>query len=205
VTVDPTGKFAYVANSNSNNVSAYAINGITGALTPVAGSPFPNPPSGLGGYSVTVDSTGQFAYVANVFSNNVSAYAINGITGALTPVAGSPVPAGGGPYSVTVDPTGQFAYVANHGGGVSAHTINGATGALSLVGEFTAGTTPRSVTVDPTGQFAYVANEFSNNVSAYVIKQSGGLLPLCGSPFPAGSGPLSVTTTAGPTPPPPSL
>ena len=34
VTVDPSGKFAYVANSNSNNVSAYTINASTGVLTP---------------------------------------------------------------------------------------------------------------------------------------------------------------------------
>ncbi len=38
--VDPTGKFAYVANVYSNNVSAYTIDGTSGALTPVAGSPF---------------------------------------------------------------------------------------------------------------------------------------------------------------------
>jgi len=33
VTVDPTGKFAYVANTGSNTVSAYAINARTGALS----------------------------------------------------------------------------------------------------------------------------------------------------------------------------
>ena len=37
--VDPTAKFAYVANFYSNNVSAYSI-GSNGALTPVPGSPF---------------------------------------------------------------------------------------------------------------------------------------------------------------------
>jgi DNA-binding beta-propeller fold protein YncE len=39
VAVDPTGKFAYVANGLSNNVSAFSI-GANGALTPVTGSPF---------------------------------------------------------------------------------------------------------------------------------------------------------------------
>ena len=38
--VAPTGKFAYVANQISNNVSAYTVNAKSGALTPVAGSPF---------------------------------------------------------------------------------------------------------------------------------------------------------------------
>jgi len=33
VTVDPSGKFAYVVNSTSNDVSMYTINAVTGALT----------------------------------------------------------------------------------------------------------------------------------------------------------------------------
>jgi DNA-binding beta-propeller fold protein YncE len=160
VTVDPRGQFAYVANASSNNVSAYTINGTTGALTPIPGSPFP---TGLNPYSVTVDPTGQFAYVANANSNNVSAYTINGTTGALTPVAGSPFPAGSFPFSVTVDPMSQFAYVANctsincsANSNVSAYTINGTTGALTPVAgsPFPAGSGPISVTVHPTGQFA---------------------------------------------------
>jgi DNA-binding beta-propeller fold protein YncE len=33
VVVDPTGRFAYVANAGSNNVSMYSIDGATGVLT----------------------------------------------------------------------------------------------------------------------------------------------------------------------------
>jgi len=40
ITVDPSGKLAYVANLSSNNVSAYDINANTGVLTALAGSPF---------------------------------------------------------------------------------------------------------------------------------------------------------------------
>ncbi len=204
-----TGGFAYVANGSSNNVSAYAIDGTTGALTPVVGSPFP---AGEFPYSVTVDPTGRFAYVANRYSYDVSAYTIDGTTGALTPVAGSPFPAGLYPDSVTTDPTGQFAYVANQvSNDVSAYTIDGITGALTPVAgtPFPAGTEPLSVTVDPTGKFAYVANcgivcfggSGPGNVSAYTIDATtGALTPVVGSPFPAGAAPSSVTTTAGPQP-----
>ena len=210
VTVDPTGQFAYVANcgftcftggGGMGNVSGYTIDGTTGALVPVLGSPFP---AGTNPRSVAVDPTGQFAYVANFgsfeFEGDVSAYTINGTTGALTRVAGSPFPAGMDPISVTVDPTGQFTYVASYNfgapGNVSAYTINGTTGALTEVAgsPFPAGTSPGSVTVDPTGQFAYVANSNSNNVSAYSIDgTTGALAEIDGSPFPAGSGPNSVT------------
>src|SRR5260370_24828088 len=101
-----TARFAYVADYGSNNVSAYTIDGTTGALTPVAGSSFQ---AGTGPTSVTVDPTGPFAFVTNKLSNNDSAYSINGTTVALTPVPGSPFPAGTDPYSVTVDPPGQLA------------------------------------------------------------------------------------------------
>ncbi len=40
VVIDPSGRFAYVANQNSNDISVYTVNSTTGALTPVAGSPF---------------------------------------------------------------------------------------------------------------------------------------------------------------------
>jgi hypothetical protein len=50
---------------------------------------------------VTVSTNDRFAYVANQFSNDVSAYAIDATTGALTPVPGSPFAAGSFPISVT--------------------------------------------------------------------------------------------------------
>ncbi len=125
-----TAGFAYVANFRSGDVSAYTIDGATGALMEVDGSPFP---AGSGPWSVTVDPTGQFAYVANGGSNNVSAYSIDGTTGALTEIDGSPFPAGSAPRSVTVDPAGRFAYVANSGSNVSAYSIDGTTGALTEV------------------------------------------------------------------------
>ena len=51
-------------------------------------------------FSVTVDPSGQFAYVANFDSNNVSQYGIeaDGTLSALTPAT---VPAGTEPFSVT--------------------------------------------------------------------------------------------------------
>jgi 6-phosphogluconolactonase len=43
--MDPLGRFLYVADFNgginAGNISAFTVNATTGALTPVAGSPFP--------------------------------------------------------------------------------------------------------------------------------------------------------------------
>jgi 6-phosphogluconolactonase len=109
VAVDPSGTFAYVANSegsqNPGNVVGYTINRTTGELKPIAGSTFP---AGRGPQSVAVDRSGTFAYVANLNGDNVSGYTINPDTGALKAIAGSPFAAGDGPYSVAVTPSPRF-------------------------------------------------------------------------------------------------
>ena len=95
--------FAYVANQGSGNVSAYAIDTSTGALSEVAGSPFA---AGIGPESISVHPSGKFAYVANFGSANVSgsvsAYTIDASTGALSEVVGSPFPAGTSPVNLTI-------------------------------------------------------------------------------------------------------
>jgi len=55
-------------------------------------------------FAARLHAQSEFAYVANVGSNNVSGYAINPTTGALTPIAGSPFAAGFLPESVAVAP-----------------------------------------------------------------------------------------------------
>jgi YVTN family beta-propeller protein len=91
--VDPSGKFAYVANGDSNDVSIYTINAATGVLTPT-GTIGARP----GAMSVSVDPSGKFAYVANASDNSVSMYTINTTTGALTSLG--PIAAGSLPFSV---------------------------------------------------------------------------------------------------------
>src|SRR3984957_13453286 len=92
----------------------------------------------------------QFAYVANFYSNLVSAYSI-GSNGALTPVPGSPFGQGAavGPVSVTVDSTAKFAYVANiDSNDISAYSI-ASNGALTPVpgSPFAARVKPASVAI----------------------------------------------------------
>jgi 6-phosphogluconolactonase len=198
VAVDPSGQFAYVANEGSNNISAYSIDQTTGALTAVPGSPFS---AGTSPFVIAVDPAAPFAYVANNLDNTISAYSIDGTTGALSSISGSPFATGTSPRSVTVDPLGQFLYTANQGGTVSAFTISATTGALSAVAgsPFAAGSQPVSVAVDTTSKFAYTANASSNDVSAYSINATTGALTavpaVLGSPFKAGTYPVSVAAT----------
>ncbi len=206
VTVDPFGKFAYVANagddfSTDGSVVSYTINATTGALTST-GAIMGNCPGLCVPVSVAVDPSGKFAYVPNGDGqpNSVATYTINATTGVLTP-AGT-IAVGGYAVSVAVDPSGKFAYLAaasgtpGSAGNVSMYTINSTTGALTSIGNIEAGTiaaepAPTLMTVDPSGKFAYVANSVSNDVSMYSVNATTGILTSVGS-IAAGTNPLSV-------------
>ena len=183
-----TVEFAYVVNVYSNNVSAYAVDASNGALTQVQGSPFA---AGYGPYGVAIDPSGKFAYVANNgtvsghYRGNVSAFAINPRSGALTPVQGSPFAAGSNPLGVAISPNGKFAYVVNYNSAnVSVFAINESTGTLKQVkgSPFTTRHFPTAEAIDPTGKFAYVTHEDSEpyyhrgHIVGYAISKHNGAL-----------------------------
>jgi len=196
VAADPSGKFGkfvYVANANSNNVSMYTIDATTGALTSTGTIAAGTSPS-----SVAVDPSGKFAYVANSFSSSVSMYTIDAATGVLTSIGATG--AGDYPESVAVDPSGKFAYVANFGdhlagipGSVSTFRIN-ADGSLTSTGTIAEpyeGTA--SMAVHPSGKFAYVARaRFSFTISTYTIDATTGALTSTGRIDGANGGTTSV-------------
>lgn len=144
VIVEPLGQFAYVADG-IDGVSAYAVNASNGSLTLIqtsGGQDFFT--AGTTPVALAAAPNGDFLYVANVGSDNVSGFRI-GADGRLTAVTGSPFAAGTDPVSLSVDPSGRFLYVANQGGGISIFTIASTTGVLSSGGTATVGTTPSSV------------------------------------------------------------
>jgi 6-phosphogluconolactonase len=207
VAVDSSGQFVYVTNKASDNVSGYTINSTTGALTAISGSPFA---AGTYPISVAVDPNDRFVYVANQGSDNISGFSINLPTGGLVALATSPYgPVAGGFTSVTFDPSGGFVYLAGSGG-VSAYVIQtnptddeiltppAFPPVIQLYGQLTpvtgspfGGGTPGFAAVDYTGTFLYAANKSSNDVSAYTLSL-GVLKPIAASPFPTGSGPVSI-------------
>jgi YVTN family beta-propeller protein len=210
VTVDPSGKFAYVASSGDEwdidfgSVLTYTINPTTGALTSTTGGINGTGLNGTSEFfnSVAFDPSGKFAYAADGGAfpagsyggdSSVSMYTINSTTGALTSIG--MIAAGAGPDSVAVDPAGKFAYVANFGSNdVSMYTIDATTGALASTGTIAAGPGPVSVAVDPAGKFAYVANwtyDTEGSVSMYTIDATTGALISLGS-IAAGTSAFSV-------------
>ena len=92
----PTASFAFIANSGSGNISAFAVS-TNGVLSPVSGSPFP---AGAGAEFMALDSIHKFLFVSNQNSNNLSAFSVNSSTGVVTPVPGSPFATGAMPHGV---------------------------------------------------------------------------------------------------------
>jgi 6-phosphogluconolactonase len=196
VTTDPSGRFLYALNcgancssSGSGFVSAYSINQQTGALSPIPGS------ASLTGefpYSLAVDPTGHFAYVANAGSGDVYSYSINSDTGALTQI-GSPVAAGTRPISIVVDPWSQFVYTANTGSSnVSAFAIN-FDGTLTKVAGSPFATGTFTANVAATGDGKFILITAVSGVFVFKINNDGTLHSVPGSPFPAGTGPSGIS------------
>lgn len=150
IAVDPSRKFAYVANEGSGGgygtISVYTIDQTTGALTPgTALTIYSGPDTIQAPQSIVVHPSGKFAYTANGNLGTVTAYSINQTTGDLTP--GTAVAAGAAPYSVAVSPSGKFAYATNSGSNnISVYIIEQTTGALTEGTTVSAGDYPTSIT-----------------------------------------------------------
>jgi len=193
----PKQYVVFVGNEGSNDVSAFAVNNVTGALTAVPGSPFAagTDPKAMALYG------SDALYVANAGSNNVSAYSIDEVTGALAPLWPGPstIATGTSPTSVVVVPGASVVYVANHGGSndISAFSVD-----LTPVpgSPFPAGGNPLSLAVGGGGKFLYTANPDATNpsISGFNIDPtSGALSPLSGSPFPLPVSHYMVTDQTG--------
>jgi len=177
VTVDPSGKFAYVADGGENsdgskgtNVSMYAIDATTGVLTSIG-----KIGAGLSPSSIAIHPSGKFVYAVNYDSNDISMYTINTATGSLTSIGTLAAVAG----AIVIHPSGNFAYVTSSGG-VSMYTIDTTGGALTFAGTTGPGSSPGSITIHPSGKFAYGTNS-PNDVSIYSIDAATGSLTLIGT------------------------
>jgi 6-phosphogluconolactonase len=108
ITVDPRGFYIYVANYNSADVSAYAINQSTGTPSAVAGAS--SYATGAGPSCVIVEpGLGRFVYTANFIDNTVTGLQLNPNTGALTTNQNSPYLSAGQPTCAAAIPHGNHA------------------------------------------------------------------------------------------------
>jgi 6-phosphogluconolactonase (cycloisomerase 2 family) len=107
--------------------------------------------AGDGPWSVTVDASGSYVYVANNGDNTISQYSI-GSDGALTHLSAA-IAAGQSPRSITTDISGSYVYVSNYNdGNVSQYRI-GATGILTAMTPATVSSRTFPNSIVTTGHF----------------------------------------------------
>jgi DNA-binding beta-propeller fold protein YncE len=90
-----------VGNWSSSNVSAYTITATTGALASIAGSPYP---VGAGPSALAVDPSGKFLYVANYWTDDITGFSVDMVSGDLVELNLSPFeePLGSHPAAIAV-------------------------------------------------------------------------------------------------------
>ena len=79
--VHPLGKFLYVVNRTSENISAFSIDPATGRLQPIVGSPFE---CGNKPWAIAVDAVGKSVEVTHFGSPEVTRYRVDPSAGVLT-------------------------------------------------------------------------------------------------------------------------
>jgi 6-phosphogluconolactonase (cycloisomerase 2 family) len=197
VAVSPTGLHAFAVDSGTNQVIPYSINQTTGIPERLSGGARA---TGSNPLFVAVYPNGQYLYVANANSNNISIFGVDVATGALTSIGTTAT--GNYPSSLAIDRSGSFLYVTNgNSNSVSGFIISPANGNLAQVAgsPFTVMTNPRDVVIDPSNKFAYVASSVANRVHAFRMNSTtGALVQVTGSPYVSGTTPieLAVDSTA---------
>jgi 6-phosphogluconolactonase len=110
--IDSATTYLYVARTGANGgLAVYSI-GTNGGLNAVTGSPFA---AGAQPFSVVLDSSGKYVYVANGSDATISGYLI-GTGSVLTPLAGSPYPSGDQVEALGRDNSGKYILAAAFGG-----------------------------------------------------------------------------------------
>lgn len=183
-TPSPGNAFVYTANAGGNNVSAFANDG-TGALTPVAGSPFAVPGQPFG---IAATPNNQFLYVTQFQNNQISSFLISSASGVLTLLTCPTVPTTDvQPLKIAINPTGTLLYTANQIGSVSGFAINATTGCLTAISTTPTDTVARGITIDQSGQFLYVVTG-GGGIDAFSIGATGTLTRLAIAGFDSGTG-----------------
>ncbi len=144
VAIDSTTAHLYIARSGLNGGLAVYNVGAQGALTEVAGSPFP---TGAQTSAVQIDRTGKYIYAANRADGTITGYAL-GSNSSLIALSGSPYASGTQVISLGAEKTSTYILAGALGGSpdLSMYSVDTVSpGKLNLVTSTATGTDPTGV------------------------------------------------------------
>jgi 6-phosphogluconolactonase len=192
VSIDPNGKFAFVANYGAGSFAIYPVNkdGSLGKATEVKQFEGSGVDTTLQKHpfvhSVFTSGNGKFIYVSSLGLDKIMIYEV-GKDGKLTPgkIPFEKSPPGSGPRHLAFHPSGKFAFsVEEITASVTSFQVNKSTGGLipvehfKMVPEDYTGPTASGadIHVSPDGRFVYASVRGLNSIAIYSIDQKTGKL-----------------------------
>jgi 6-phosphogluconolactonase len=188
IRVDPTNRFALVADLGLDKFFVYRFNEKDGTLT-LNDPPFAAVKPGVGPRHFVFHPNGKWIYLITEMGSQVFQFAWDSEKGTLKELQDiSALPADFKGVSacaeMDVHPSGKFLYASNRGhDSLAVFSIDPGDGHLELIQHIpTGGKTPRNFSFDPTAKWLLVTNHDSNNAVVFAIDQETGKLTQHGSP-----------------------
>ena len=179
LTIDLSGSYLYNVNAGDSDIWEYPIG--SGMLS----TGTKQQTTDAAPVFVTTEPTGQFIYTANSGAGTINAFSIVLPGGGLHSSGPSVGANGPNPSTnwIAIDPSGRFLYSASiHSNALSEFLITAGSGLPTansnpylLVGP-ASDSGAGSVVVEPTGKYVYASNQFLNQIFAYSIDPTTGLL-----------------------------
>ncbi|MFI8393341.1 lactonase family protein [Pseudomonas sp. NPDC078863] len=200
IRTEPSNRFAYAGNLGTDKVLQYRLDAKTGELSPI-GSGSVSVPDNTGPRHLAFSPNGKFLYVVGEMSGTVTAFSIDGASGALTRIA----EANGIPERLKLahgevrdarnndlkdDPTpriwaadlrmspdGKLLLMSERtSSSVSAFSVDPATGGLKFLDSYPVQEQqPRNIAFSPDGRWLLVTGEKSAKVATYAVGNNGAL------------------------------
>jgi 6-phosphogluconolactonase len=187
INVDPSGRFAIVADLGLDKVFVYRFDAAAGTLSPN------DPPNallapGAGPRHFAFHPDGRHAFVINEMGGTITAFHWDGEKGILTPYETVPIlrkdfKGLNKSAEVVVARTGNFVYGSNRGDdSIVVHAFDPSTGQLTFVQRMGDGIkVPRNYAIDPSGRWLVCGNLDADTATVYGIDAQSGRLSLVGS------------------------
>lgn len=196
VSLDQTGKFAFVANYDGGNIAVFALrpDGGVGDWTAFqqhrGSSVNPERQSHAYAHAILVDPTNRFVLVPDLGLDKLFVYRFDAAKGTLTPndPPAAIIAPGSGPRHVRFHPNGKWVYLISEiGSTVTAFNWDSTRGALTqfqtistLPADFKGASACAELEIHPNGKFLYGSNRGHDSLAMFAIDQSNGKLTLLG-------------------------
>ncbi|ELY97715.1 lactonase family protein [Natrialba aegyptia] len=215
VSVDATGRYAFVANYGGGTVAAFPIesDGRVGEASDVVHhegtGPDQDRQSAPHPHAIEPGPRNRFCYAPDLGTDGIAIYRPDADTGELKAVEMGPATAraGAGPRQIAFHPTGPVCYVVDElESTVSEFRRDPESGALTAVGrtstlpsgaELDGDNAPAAVSVHPSGRRVYVSNRGHDSIAVFAVDRASGSLERVGHESTCGETPRDIALSPG--------